>query len=410
MNSTARTLRSSVTVTGAGLLLAGAGAVLAPAATAATADSQPPALAVSTAAPAEIGLGGQPVAFTTTASNVGTEDTTSARLIYHIDGGAGLPPNALSLQYRLSGTAWKTVPLTLTGTRFSGELPESFALAAAQSRTVDLRLGLPMGTPHHGDSNGGTDHLKLNTLISYGTSGAANDTDEDTVKVDGLTAGLSGVPATATAGGPGVTFGATVSNPTASAYENVTGVLFTSRYATVQVLSSGTWKTLKPITAPAEPDVYGFAITGRDSALAAHGDSAAKFRVSYLKNTPAGKTTVHPCAFVNQGSTPFTGTTFCGASASITVKAAGTGTTSPTPSATPSTSATPSASPTSTTTPAATTTSSGTVSGTTSGATTQLAKTGSGGVSATALAATGLITAGTGALAFTALRRRRNQA
>ncbi|MEW1824662.1 hypothetical protein [Streptomyces sp. NPDC088196] len=409
MNSTARTLRSSVTVTGAGLLLAGAGAVLAPAATAATTDSQPPALAVSTAAPAEIGLGGQPVEFTTTASNVGTEDTTSARLIYHIDGGAGLPPNALSLQYRLSGTAWKTVPLTLTGTQFSGELPESFALAAAQSRTVDLRLGLPMGTPHNGDSNGGTDHLKVNTLISYGTSGAANDTDEDTVKVDGLDATLSGVPTTATAGGPGVTFGATVSNSTASAYENVTGVLFTSRYATVQVLSSGTWKTLKPITAGNEPDVYGFDITGKDSSLAAHSSAAAKFRVTYLKNTPAGKTTVHPCAFVNQGSTPFTGTTFCGASASITVKAAGTGTTTPTPSATPSTSATPSASPTSTTTPA-TTTSSGTVSGTTSGATTQLAKTGSGGVSTTALAATGLITAGTGALAFTALRRRRNQA
>ncbi|MFG2372623.1 hypothetical protein ACGFY9_14240 [Streptomyces sp. NPDC048504] len=407
MNSTARTLRSSVTVAGAGLLLAGAGAVLAPAATAATTDSQPPALAVSTAAPEEIGLGGQPVEFTTTASNVGTDDTSSARLIYHIDGGAGLPPNAVSLQYRLSGTTWKTVPLTLTGTRFSGELPESFALAAAQSRTVHLRLGLPMGTPHHGDSNGGADHLKLNTLISYGASGAANDTDEDTVKVDGLTAGLSGVPTTATAGGPGVTFGATVSNPTASAYENVTGVLFTSRYATVQVLHSGTWTTLKPITAPAEPDVYGFAITGKDSALAAHGDTAAKFRVTYLKNTPAGKTTVHPCAFVNEGSTPFTGTTFCGASGSITVKAATSGTTTPTTSATPSTSATPTTSSTPSTSPTATTTtSSGTISGTTSGSTTQLAKTGSNGISATTMTASALITGGAGTLSFIALRRR----
>lgn len=386
-----------MTVTGAGLLLAATGAVLAPAATAATTDAQPPALAVSTAAPAEIGLAGQPVEFTTTASNVGTEDTDSARLIYHIDGG-GLPPNAVSLQYRLSGTAWKSVPLTLTGTQFSGELPESFALTAAQSRTVQLRLGLPMGTPHHGDSNGGTDQLKLNTLISYGTSGAANDSDEDTVKVDGLDATLSGVPTTATAGGPGVTFGATVSNTTASAYENVTGVLFTSRYATVQVLSSGTWKTLKPITAGNEPDVYGFAITGKDSSLAAHSSAAAKFRVSYLKNTPAGKTTVHPCAFVNQGSTPFTGTTFCGASASITVKAAASGTT-PTSSSTPSTSPT-----------ATTTTSSGTISGTTSGTTTQLAKTGSAGISATAASASALITAGAGTLGFVALRRRRNRA
>ncbi|WOX13465.1 hypothetical protein [Streptomyces sp. N50] len=411
MNSTARTLRSSATVAGAGLLLAATGAVLAPAATAATTDAQPPALTVSTAAPAEIGLAGQPVEFTTTASNVGTEDTTSARLIYHIDGGAGLPPNAVSLQYRLSGTAWKTVPLTLTGTQFSGELPESFALAAAQSRTVQLRLGLPMGTPHHGDSNGGADQLKLNTLISYGTSGAANDSDEDTVKVDGLDATLSGVPTTATAGGPGVTFGATVSNATASAYENVTGVLFTSRYATVQVLSSGTWKTLKPITAGNEPDVYGFDITGKDSSLAAHSSAAAKFRVSYLKNTPAGKTTVHPCAFVNQGSTPFTGTTFCGASASITVKAAASGTTTPTTSARPSTSATPTSSSTPSTSPTATTTtSSGTISGTTSGTTTQLARTGSGGISATAASASALITAGAGTLGFVALRRRRNRA
>lgn len=85
-----------MTVAGAGLLLAATGAVLAPSATAATTDSQPPALTVSTAAPAEIGLAGQPVEFTTTATNVGTEDTTSPRLIYHIDGGAGLPPNACS--------------------------------------------------------------------------------------------------------------------------------------------------------------------------------------------------------------------------------------------------------------------------------------------------------------------------
>ncbi|MEU8697023.1 hypothetical protein AB0C61_04955 [Streptomyces sp. NPDC048680] len=402
MNTTARTVRSSVTATGAGLLLAATGAVLAPGATAAPADSGPPALAVSTAAPAEVGLAGRPVGFTTTASNTGANDTSSARLIYHVDGGVGLPPNAVSLEYRLSGTAWKSVSLTLTGTQFSGELPETFPLAAGQKRTVQLRLGLPMGTPHNGDSNGGTDHLKLTTLVSYGASGAANDTDEDSVKVNALSTRLTGVPATATVGGPGVTFEATVSNPTASAYENVTDVLFTSRDATVQKLRSGTWKTLEPITDSAEPDIYGFDIIGKDASMAAHSSTSVKVRVTYRKGAALGKTTVHPCVFVNEGSTPFRGTTFCGSSASLTLKAAAPGTTTPTASATPSSSATPSASDTPSATapaPAATSTLPGT--------TTQLAETGSGGVSATAVAAAALVTAGAGALGLTTLRRRR---
>lgn len=415
MNSTARTLRSSVTVAGAGLLLAAGGAVAAPAAGAATADSQPPALSVSTAAPAEVGLAGLPVEFTTTASNVGTDDTSSARLVYHVDGGAGLPPNAVSLQYRLGGTTWRSVPLTLSGTRFSGELPESFPLAAAQSRTVQLRLGLPMGTPHHGDSDGGTQSLKLTTLISYGSSGAADDTDEDTVDVDAPTVGLSAVPATVTAGGPGVTFRATVDNTTPSAYENLTEVLFTSRYATVQVLRSGVWKTLRPITSGAEGDVHGFDIVGKDASMAADSGTVTEIRLAYRKDAPAGTTTVHPCVFVNEGSTPFTGTTFCGASASTDVKAAVSGST-PTASVTPSASATSSASttPSATTTaassPTATPTSTGTVSGTTSsGTTTQLAKTGNSGFSATTAGATALITAGVGTLGFIALRRRQNR-
>ncbi|MFD4778962.1 hypothetical protein ACFWNU_34665, partial [Streptomyces sp. NPDC058427] len=345
-----------------------------------------------------VGLGGLPVAFTTTASNTGAYEASSARLIYRVDGGNGLPSNAVSLQYRLSGEKWKSVPLTMDGTEFSGELPETFALAAGRSRTVQLRLGLPVGTPHNGDSNGGTDHLKLTTLISYGASGAANDTDEDSVKVGGLGTELSGVPTTAVAGGPGVTFRATVSNPTASAYENVTGVLFTNRHTTVQVLRSGTWTTLEPRTSDAEPDVYGFDVFGKDASMAAHSTTAVKVRVTYRKDAPSGKTTVSPCAFVNEGSTPFRGTTFCDASASLTVKATAPGTAGPSASATHSTSATPSGTAVA---PTATATSSGT--------TTQLAETGSGGTSATAVAAAALLAAGTGALGFTALRRRRTR-
>ena len=396
MNNTARTLRSSAAVLGAGLLLTVTGAVLAPVA---LADTGSPALAVSTEAPAEIGLGGLPVGFTTTASNTGPNDTSSARLIYRIDGGVGLPANALSLEYRLDGPAWKKVPLSaVDGTVYGGELPEHFELAAGKSRTVQLRLGLPMGTPHNGDSNGGTDHLKLTTMISYGASGAANDTDVDDVAVNGLNTHLSAVPETATAGGPGVTFEATVDNPTASAYENVTDVLLTNRYTTVQVLRSGKWTTLKPVTESSEPDTYEFDVIGPDVSLKAHTSTSTQVRVTYRKNAPVGKTTLGPCAVVNKAPDMLRGVMSCGQSATITVKAASaSGTASPSPSATATTSASTAPTGTGTTPPP-------------SGMTAQLAETGSGGLSATAVAAAGLVATGAGALGFTAVRRRRSRA
>ncbi|OKJ68541.1 hypothetical protein [Streptomyces sp. CB02460] len=397
MNTVARSLRSSAVASAAGLLLTLTGAALAPVA---LADTGVPGLSVGTEAPAEIGLGGLPVAFATTVSNTGPTDTSSARLSYRVDGGNGLPEHALSLEYRLDGTAWKSVPLEIVeGTVYGGELPEQFALAAGESRTVQLRLGLPMGTPHNGASNGGTDHLKLTTMVSYGAAGAASDTDVDDVVVDGLSTRLSGVPATATAGGPAIAFKATVDNPTPSAYENVTEVLFTNRYTTVQVRRSGTWTTLKPITSNAEPDVYGYDVIGKDASLPAHGSASVDIRVTYRKDAPLGKTEVSPCAIVNEGSIPFRGITECGERATVTVEkaAATTGTPSPSPSVTASASSSPAATGTGTTS-------------TSSGMTAQLAETGSGGLSATAAGAAGLVAAGAGALGFTAVRRRRGRA
>ncbi|MEW2510406.1 hypothetical protein [Streptomyces sp. NPDC046870] len=411
MNTFAHKVRSSAAVSGTALLLAAAGFGLAPAASAD--ESQPPALAVDTAAPAEVGLAGLPVDFTTKVSNTGTTDTSSARLTYRIDGGAGLPPNAVSLQYRLGGTEWKTVPLTYAGGTFSGEMPETFPLAAGESRTVQLRIGVPMGTPHNGDSNGGTQQLKLTTLVSYGASGAATDTDDDTVGVDGLGTGLSGVPATVTAGGPAAGFEATVSNPTASGYENVTDTLITSRYAAVQVLRDGTWETLAPVTSDAEADVYGFDVIGKDASLAAHSSTVAKVRVTYREDTPAGKTTVRSCVYVNQGAVPFRGTTFCGNEATLTVLAAGSTGGTPTPAPTASATRTPSATPTpsasSSASAEAPSGTSGTASGT-SGASTQLAATGSSGTPVIAMAAGAFVLAGAGSLGAVALRRRRTRA
>ncbi|WP_435613421.1 hypothetical protein [Streptomyces sp. bgisy159] len=211
-----------------------------------------------------------------------------------------------------------------------------------------------------------------------------------------------------TAGGPAVSFRATVTNPTPSRYENVTETLITNRYASVQVLRSGTWKTLTPVTSNAEGDVYGFNLIGKDASLDAHSHTVVEVRVTYRKDTPIGKTTLQPCAFVNQGPIPFTGTTFCGQQATLAVLAAGSagspdGTPTPTVtvSPTPTASATliPSASPSaSTEVPSAT-------SGT-SGASSQLAKTGSGGTPAIAAAAGAFLLAGAGAVGIVFLRRR----
>jgi hypothetical protein len=266
LNTTARTARSSAAAAGGALLLAAAAAVLAPAASAAPADSGPPWLTVSTAAPKEIGFAGGPVDFTTTVANTGTNATSSARLHFRIDCDGDVEPDALSLEYRLGGTQWKKVPLTSTdGAHFAGDVPETFPLAAGASRTVQMRLGMPMGTPHNGDSNGGARRLTMTTLVSYGEQGAAQGDDVDVVAVDGLGVTLSGVPRTAVAGGPGVTFRATVANPSPSAYQNLTDVLFTNRHTTVEVLRSGRWQELPHLTSAAEPDVYGYDIIGKDA-------------------------------------------------------------------------------------------------------------------------------------------------
>ncbi|MEU1075957.1 MULTISPECIES: hypothetical protein [unclassified Streptomyces] len=409
MNSLTHKARCSVAVSGTALLLAAAGLALAPAAVAA--DENPPTLAVATAAPAEVGAAGLPVAFTTTVSNVGHYDTSSARLIYRIDGGMGLPSNAVSLEYRLGGTAWKKVPLRYADGEFSGEIPEKFPLAVGQSRAVQLRIGVPLGSPHNGDSNGGTDHLKLTSLVSYGASGAATGDDTDTIKVDGLTTKLSGVPTTVAAGGT-AGFKVTVDNPTASAYENVTGTLLTSKYASVQVLRGGAWKTLAPVTAPAEPGIYGFNVIGKDASLTAYSSTAAQVRVTYRKDTPTGKATVQPCVFVNQGATAFTGTTSCGAGAVVKVLARGTTATPGTTAGTVNTTVTPTADPTRSASPSQSPQTSSAVSGGlsgSSGANAQLASTGSSGTPTTAVVVAGASLLGAaGALGFAARRRRRS--
>ncbi|NUR00954.1 MAG: hypothetical protein HOY79_31825 [Streptomyces sp.] len=382
MNRTARTISTSVAAGGIGLLLTAAGLGLAPAA---LADSgpHPLSLSLSAPAPAELGLAGQPVEYTDTVTNTGSTTTDELVMRFVLDGGPGLPPNAASLEYRTETGVWKPVPLEFNASTFYGTLPPTFTLEPGASRAVHLRIGLPMGTPHNGDSNGGTQSLKVHTTVARGASGAAAALDDHVIKVDGPSPSLSGVPASVTAGGPGVTFDAKVSNPTASAYKNLSHLLLTDTHAIVQVSRMGRWTTLEPTVSRAEPGTFTFTLDGKDSSLGAHTETVTKVRLSYVKSGGGAHAKLTDCLLVNAGADPLSGTTFCDKQTPITVKPAAAPSGSPTPTATYS--------PTTTATPATAA---------------QLAKTGSNGTSAMAVGAGALMLAGAAAVSAATLRRR----
>jgi hypothetical protein len=404
LNRTAQRITSSVTAAGAGLLLSAAVFGLAPAALADD-GPHPLELSLSAPAPAEIGLAGQPVEYSDTVTNTGAAATDELVMRFTLDGGQGLPSNAASLEYRTAGGVWKPVPLDFAGTTFSGTLPGTFTLGAGASRTVRLRVGLPMGTPHNGDSNGGTQSLKVHTTVSRAAAGAAAVVDDHTIAVSAATASLSGVPAFATAGDAGITFDAKVSNPTASAYENLSHILVTDTHTIVEVRRSGGWTRLPAVMAPIGPGETGravYTLDGKDSSIGAHTETVTKVRLSYPRSAGGAKSIFSDCLLVNAGANPLSGTTFCDKQTTIPVRVAATGGTSPTavPTATPTTSTTTAASPA---TPAAIPAPARSATPDTSG---QLAKTGSGSASAMAAGAGALLLAGAAVVGAAAHRRR----
>ncbi|MFF7156045.1 LPXTG cell wall anchor domain-containing protein [Streptomyces sp. NPDC008139] len=399
MNRTAHKIRSSAAAGGIALLLSVAGFGLAPAALADNAP-RPLSLSLSAPAPTEIGLAGQPVEYTDTVTNTGADATGELAMRFLLDGGLGLPSNAASLEYRAEGGSWRPVPLHYADAVFSGTLPGTFTLAPGASRSVHLRIGLPMGTAHHGDSNGGTDALKVRTTVSRPAGGAAAVKDDHTIEVGAPTSALRGVPASMTAGGAPATFGAELSNATASDYKNLSHVLVTNTFATVEVRRSGGWVKLTPETT----DGYAvFALGGKDSSVGAHTDTVTEVRLAYDRNAGGTKTTVSDCVLVDAGANPLSGNAFCNRQISITVKSPATSTPSATPSSTPSATAssTPSGAPSGT--PSATPTA--TASGAGPDTAAQLAKTGGDDSSTMAVGAAALLLAG-GAVVTAATRRR----
>ncbi|WP_327695809.1 hypothetical protein [Streptomyces sp. NBC_00459] len=367
--------------------------------------------------PAGVGLAGQPVGFTEKITNTSATESEDVFLNLVADAGAGMPENGLAIWYRTDEGAWEKVTLEYRSGSFQGALPLTITLGPGESRLLHLRLGLPMGEPHNGNSDGGTRSVELTSSVGAADgSWVLQDRDVRTVAVQGLSAGLTGVPATAVPGGAPVEFEATLSNTTASDYVNLGSVLFTDRYATVQVFREGGWVTLNPVVADAESDTFGHYLRGHDHTAPVGSSSTVPVRVTWAANAPLGRTTLTQSVIVNEGRVPFRGTYVGTASAQVKLTAGQ----SATPSASASASASPtttapgptgSASPTAATptpTPTPTSTASTPPVGSPADTGTQLASTGgdNGGTLALSLGGTAFVLAGGSLAAYTRLRRR----
>ncbi|WP_371480709.1 LAETG motif-containing sortase-dependent surface protein [Kitasatospora sp. NBC_00315] len=412
-NRSLRRSRTAAVATGAlGALLA-AGSSLA---TAPAAEAAPAKVELSVQAPASVGGAGRPVAFSETITNPGTESGTFGLALDAVTG-PGTPPNGLVIDYRdPADGSWKSVPLTpadAENTEQRGTVPGDIPVPAGGQRTVQLRIGAPLGTPHHGATNGGFASIRLHSaLVARPVSVPAETVAENTstIKVDSVSTALAGVPATAVAGGAPIEFDAVLANPTPSDYVNVGNVLFADRHATVQVRKAdGTWATLAPVSGKDAEDRPGFYLEGRDSGIRAGATTTTRVRVSFAADTPVGTTTLAPCVLVNEWvDMPFVGTTMCERGTDLKITAAAS---SPAPTASPTATAPVTASPSATAT-AATTAPAPTAAAAdeedTAGApsTDQLAHTGAGSAPLIAALAAALVTFGAGA--FWLARRRRN--
>ncbi|MEU6232386.1 hypothetical protein [Kitasatospora sp. NPDC047058] len=325
MSSTIRIRRSRRTVAAAAALgILALGGSLALPAQAALADGGGEGT-LSVQAPASVGFAGQPVAFTETVTNTGTETTTYS-LGLDTTTEVGTPPNAITIDYKDPANGrWTSVPLEFHAGAESATyqgMVHGITVAPGKSVKVDLRIGAPMGLPHQGATNGGFPSINLRAGLTVPGSWVKLDEHFETIKVESIGSSLAHVPATAVAGGDPIEFDAVLANPTPSGYVNLGNVLFTDTHATVQVRTAdGTWTTLKQVSGGAEDPQPGVYLQGRNSAIGAGKTKVTRVRVSYDGTTPPGATKINPCVFVNEGDAPFRGTTMCSQGATVTVVA-----------------------------------------------------------------------------------------
>ncbi|WP_316528981.1 hypothetical protein [Kitasatospora brasiliensis] len=282
-------------------------------------------LSLTVHTPAVVGFAGGPVEFTEHIGNTGGD--TTAVLSFEIGSDLGTPPRALSLDY-FDGKHgdWRSVGLT----QHPGEdgMSTDGATAAlpvpAGGTDVRLRIGVPMGSPHDGATNGSTGlALSFHTTLRGGDDPAQTEplTDTHRIAVDGIRNGVSGAPATAVRGGAPIEFDVVLRNPTPSAYTNLGNVLFVDRSAKVEVRGAdGGWTALPAVTTEGET-LAGHYLDGRNSSAAPNSSHIKRVRVGYPAGVPVGTTQLNPCVFVNEGNTPFMGTTMCSQGATVRIDA-----------------------------------------------------------------------------------------
>jgi len=299
-----------------------AGGLLA-AAVPASADQGPVGLSVQ--APALIGGAGQPLPLTETVTNRGATPE-DVRLDLHAVLKGTVEPDAFVIQYRATASGpWQDLPMTYGGagnSDFHGVLPQTVTVPAGGRQTLALRIGLPMGRPHNGDSNGGASAVTLTSgVLAAGPGGAKLVEDVHRITVGWISNAVTAQPDHAVAGGPPVQVAVTLRNPTPSAYADLGNVLFTSPHAKVTYrAANGDWRTAPPVAtdSPYQASHY---LGGRNTSAAPDSTTTTPVRISYPADTPVGRSVLRTCVFVNEGSTPMRGTTLCGKESEMPIKA-----------------------------------------------------------------------------------------
>ncbi|MEV4558303.1 LPXTG cell wall anchor domain-containing protein [Kitasatospora sp. NPDC049285] len=385
----------------AALLLAGLLAT-GTATTAVAADAPAPTLAVQ--APAALAFAGGPLPLVETVTNPGP---TARQLALRLaaETGPGASKYDLAIGYRDPADGqWKSVPLTFADGVFTGS---QTITAAPGTTTVQLRIGAPMGLPHHGASNGGFQHVALkSTLTEPGATQPLAEQRNDLGMVS-IDSELQNVPASAVVGGAPVEFDWKISNGTPAEYTNVNDVLWVDPHATVQKQVPGQgWVTLKAEHV-ADADYVAVRVDEPDLTFAAHTDRIPHLRVSYAADTPVGSTKLNACLIVDEShENPFNGTTMCQAGRSLTLTAATTATPTPAPTPTPTATATAGTGGSTGSTDGSSGDSSD---GSSDGSSDRLAETGSSGTGLVA-GLGGLLVAAGGAVLWLLARRRRHTA
>lgn len=357
-------------------------------------------------APQAVGFAGQPVGFTETISN-GTSQDIEPKLEFKVDAAAVLC-SAVAIEAKGVDGGWGAIPLACSysgaTTTFTGKLPYTPDVKAGSAATVNLRIGLPMGTPGNGNDNGSTDKLVLTSSVVDASAGTAYDTVTNTIDTkDTPSQQLIGLPGSVAAGGA-AEFSGLISNTTPSEYTHITQVMTLPTGASVQRQEGvNNWVTLPLIPPAYEGAARSVALFSSEGitdgiTIPAGGTATSRFRIVIPKSTRPGVVTITSYLLVN-GNAYGDGTYLDASTENLRVLAAGGSGNSggTTPSTGPSSTAS---------APSSTGASAGTVGGTrpsTGQGTTELAATGATSTWPLAGGAAALLAAG-GALI--AIRRR----